>query len=773
MKRILFIPILFALTLISCSHEDIWAELREHEERIAELEELCKVMNTNITSLQTIVSALEQKDYVTAVTSIKVDGVIIGYTISFSQSGDVNIYHGHDGNDGEDGTDGSDGYTPQIGVKSDEDGIYYWTLDGEWLLDEDGNRIKASSTDGVDGTDGSDGADGEDGKDGADGKDGEDGITPRMKIENDLWYVSYDGGKTWILAGRAVGRDGTNVFSDIKVAEDEVTLTLADGETVITLPRKQKIFDIAFEDGATVRCGAGETVSIPYSLSYGSENAVIRLFPDHSLDVSIEQTDALSGVVTITAPDPFMEDVELTMLVSDGAEKTIMRTLTMTLEYDDSYIIRYESNTGQKVDASIPAMLSNTYSDGKGEIVLGTRVKTVTGFAGHIDLKSIIIPATASVIGNAAFKDCTGLYEIDIPDSIQSIEDYAFAGCDRLISVNFGSGLSRIGGNAFEGCTGFTEFEIPDRVTSLGGYAFKDCSQDLKLMISYDLLMKSPQNKSGNIILKGNPSAVANSAFQNCVDLRSIVIPESVVEIGSLAFSGCTSLSQITFGQDVNSIGQGVFAGTLISSFTIPSKVMNLPARTFEGCRKLLNVDLGESITSIGDSAFENCSSLESVIIPNSVTSIGSRAFIGTWMDEVTIGKGVKSIGSYAFAGLFFKDIILPDSLEELGDAAFGSCAHLEYITLGNSLKSVPSRAFYYCGSLKALTIPTTVEAIASEAFTGCKNLSALNCEPVIPPSMASEIPELTSIYVPHASLEAYQSAEGWSQYASRIYQKE
>ena len=158
------------------------------ENRVAKLEELCKQMNNNISSLQTLVNALQNNDYVTGVTPVIENGKTIGYTITFAKAKPITIYHGKDGKDGQngadgkdgvngtDGKDGKDGYTPKIGVKQDTDGIYYWTLDGDWLLDDKGNKIKAQGTDGKDG---------EDGKDGVNGADGKDGITPQLKIEND------------------------------------------------------------------------------------------------------------------------------------------------------------------------------------------------------------------------------------------------------------------------------------------------------------------------------------------------------------------------------------------------------------------------------------------------------------------------------------------------------------------------------------------------------------------------------------------------------------
>ena len=215
-------------------------------------------MNSNISALQAIVTALQGNDYVTGVAEIVEDGEVVGYTITFSKSGVVKIYHGQngengedgvpgadgkpgiDGTDGENGSDGVDGHTPIVGVKKDADGVYYWTIDGEWMLDDEGQKVPAT------------GKDGEDAEEGADGKDG---VTPLLKIEDGYWFVSYDGGVNWTKLYKAVGengadgadgapgapgqdgKDGQSFFQgvDTSSSEDYIILTLADG-TQIKLP---------------------------------------------------------------------------------------------------------------------------------------------------------------------------------------------------------------------------------------------------------------------------------------------------------------------------------------------------------------------------------------------------------------------------------------------------------------------------------------------------------------------------------------------------------
>lgn len=151
----------------------------------------------------------------------------------------LQIYNGQDGKDGQDGKpgeDGKDGSTPIIGVKQDADGIYYWTLNGDWLTDDSGNKIKAEGRDGQDGEDGKPGQDGNDGQDGKPGEDGKDGITPQLKIEDGYWYISYNDGASWTQLGKATGDKGEQgepgqaggIFKDVEETDDSVIFTLND-----------------------------------------------------------------------------------------------------------------------------------------------------------------------------------------------------------------------------------------------------------------------------------------------------------------------------------------------------------------------------------------------------------------------------------------------------------------------------------------------------------------------------------------------------------------
>ena len=232
---LVFVAILMCVNFISCNDEYDDSILNNRiddlENRVYKLEELCSQMNTNIGSLQSLINVLQDRDYITNVTPITKENETIGYTITFAKNNPITIYHGQNGTNGLDGTNGIDGSTPIIGIKKHTDGGYYWTLNNEWLLDEDGNKIRAN---------GQDGANGSNGNDGSNGTNGNDGITPKLKIENSYWYVSYDNETSWIKLEKATGKDGNdgdNIFKDIEVKGGYVFFTLNDKDnTKISIP---------------------------------------------------------------------------------------------------------------------------------------------------------------------------------------------------------------------------------------------------------------------------------------------------------------------------------------------------------------------------------------------------------------------------------------------------------------------------------------------------------------------------------------------------------
>ena len=346
MKKLSLLLLTLTICFFTACHKDIWAELENLDQRVTKLEELCKEMNTNITSLQTIVSVLQSNDFITGIVEIKKNGEVIGYTITFGKHDPITIYHGQDGKDGADGKDGQDGQNgsanaPVIGVAQDTDGVYYWTLNGEWLLDDNGNKLPVSGKDGQNGSNGSngqDGTDGKDGQDGEDGQDGKDGITPQLKIEDGYWYISYDNGATWTQLGKATGedgkdgqngsngtngkdgQDGDSMFQSVTQDDSYVYFTLADG-TVIKIAKgsgntqsnSEFLFEVTFDANGGVGIMAKDT------FNYGQAK---------SLDYSAFGKDGYAFIGWNTTPDG------TGAFYQNGASLTIDKNITLYAQWE-------------------------------------------------------------------------------------------------------------------------------------------------------------------------------------------------------------------------------------------------------------------------------------------------------------------------------------------------------------------------------------------------------------------------------------------------------
>lgn len=311
----------FAFCVAGCYDDSqLWDSLNDHEVRILKLETICNQINTNISSLEAIVSALQNNDFVTSVSPITENGKEIGYTITFSKSGSITIYHGKNGSAG---IDGEDGMAPVIGVKQDIDGVWYWTINGVWLLDEGGNMIPAM---------------GNNGSDGKPGTDGKDGVTPQLKIEDYYWYISYDNGSSWTQLGKAVGENGINgkdgvdgdtLFSSVTQDENGVHFVLSDG-TIITIPAQKELTIIIEQDEVAMEDNG--CVIIPFTI-YGAEDSVrVSAIAEGPYETKVESSENNTGTITVTTSGT-AENGKVLVFVS-CRQLTIMKEITIVGPYD-------------------------------------------------------------------------------------------------------------------------------------------------------------------------------------------------------------------------------------------------------------------------------------------------------------------------------------------------------------------------------------------------------------------------------------------------------
>ena len=371
-----------------------------------------------------------------------------------------------------------------------------------------------------------------------------------------------------------------------------------------------------------------------------------------------------------------------------------------------------------------------------------------SAFYGCTGLTSITIPDSVTSIGYDAFRGCTGLTSITIPNSIQNIGRCAFDACTNLKTVTFAenSQCSSIGYGAFYGCTGLTSITIPNSVTSIGSDAFSDCAGLTSIIVKSG---NSKYRAVGNCLIEtesktlmlgcknsvipsdGSVTSIGYGAFNGCIRLTNITIPDSVTSIGGSAFSDCAGLTSITIPNSVTSIGGSAFYNTayynnsshwengvlyngnylidakdtISGSYTIKSGTKCISGSAFSGCTGLTSITIPDSVTSIGNYTFKNCSGLSSITIPDSVTSIGDFAFSRcTRLTNITISNSVTNIDSSTFyecTGLM--SITIPDSVTSIGYGAFMSCTGLTSITIPNSVTYIDRWAFANCGTFEIL----------------------------------------------------------------------
>ena len=313
-------------------------------------------------------------------------------------------------------------------------------------------------------------------------------------------------------------------------------------------------------------------------------------------------------------------------------------------------------------------------------------------------------------------------------------------------------------------------------------------------------------NGLGIITFDGDVTSIGKHAFLSRASLVNITIPSSVTSIGEWAFCQCKSLSSIIIPEGVNNIDYGAFLGCeSLTSVSLPSSVKSFGLAVFSGCQNLTDITLPNGVTTIGDNVFEDCLSLTSITIPDSVTSIGEGVFngclsMGSFRGKyaspdglflineglliaiayasfeqgcITIPESVTSIGKEAFRKCSnLTRVTIPNSIARIGRSAFSYCSNLTSAIIQNGVEVIEMGAFSGCSSLNSITLPYSVTSIGRNAFGGCSSLTSITAMPSTPPTGDARMFSDTNdclIYVPAESVEAYKSAEYWSDYADRI----
>ena len=538
-------------------------DLNDLENRVAKLEELCKQMNTNISSLQKIVEALQDNLSIS-----KVEQISDGYIIHFSDGSTATIKNGKNSED-----------APIIGVKKDTDGIYYWTLDGEWLTDEKGNKVKAQGTDGKDGVDGEDGT------------NGKDGITPQLKIENGRWMLSMDNGKTWTDIGQATGADGTDgedgvdgkdgtngIFKSVTEDNDNVYFTLED-DSVITIPKSDNSkFAIAFDTTDIAILNGGESKTISYTITDATKNTVVKAIAQDGWKVKVDATSTDKGTITITAPNPIVES-EILVFANDGSYRTVMVSLNC---------MQGQINIA---DNSINA----TSAGGTQEIKLTTNLDYTIEIPEDAQSWLSLAPETR------ALREDTIVFEVTANEGMQRYTTVA-------LKDEQGKILQTIIFRQLGTCTEVHVETKGELENELAGYDYANI-ESLKITgvlndVDFLFIYRMMPNLKNLDIAEVNITALPIQAFYKSTNVENLILPNTLI-----------------------TIGEEMFYQSKLKTVVIPANATTIGNSAFEQCASLISIDIPANVETIGTAVFKDCSSLTSIEIPASVETIKASAF--------------------------------------------------------------------------------------------------------------------------------------------------
>lgn len=493
-------------------------------------------------------------------------------------------------------------------------------------------------------------------------------------------------------------------------------------------------------------------------------------------------------------------------------------------EYSANNVIRYTSTDGKVVtpysaDVFGVTIVSNSYTDGQGVIVLSDNPTKIGAFAFRDckTLATISIPTTVQEIGNSAFNNCQGLENLTIPTTVTSIGTQAFYGCNSIESIRIPDSVTSIGEVAFGFCAslsefkgkfassdgrclivdgtlnsfaqaGVTEYTLPKTVKTIGFYAMHNSAQLTTVTIPQSVTAIAEGAFNGCISLESvyckptTTPAGAAGMFDNNHPNRKIYVPSTVVDayktaqywsnyadaiVADVNKANCQILYTSTDGNVVTPYKTDAFGANIVSNtyedgqgvITFDGEVTTIGPNAFWTRVNLASITLPQSVTSIGYYAFQGCTNLRNITIPDSVTAIDTNPFLDCKALEEFNGK---------FASADKLCLIVNGVLNTF---AIGSGV-IEY-NISSDVNIVGSSSFAGCTTLTKVTIPSSTTVIRAAAFSNCSNLASIYCQPTTPPTGAERMfagnATDCKIYVPTDSVDAYKAAQYWSDYADAI----
>lgn len=458
--------------------------------------------------------------------------------------------------------------------------------------------------------------------------------------------------------------------------------------------------------------------------------------------ISIDESDG-AGMF----PDFYVGDLQYDYVDRENATVAFNGIRTDSEMVDIPASVEYDGVTYTVVGIAPSAL----YNEGASSVSIPSTVTYIgnSAFRGCSQLSEIVIPDGVVSIGQYAFS-ASGLVSVDIPDSVTTLDRGAFERCSRLTEISIGSGITELPLDVFASCYSLTSVTIPGTVETVDG-SFHDSSNIRSITIG-DGVKRIERNAFANLPYITSleiPDSVTyiGPAFSNCTGIGSVVIPDSVVEMEG-TFSGCTSLNQVSFGSGLTTLGDDTFSQCAFTEVTVPSSIRTL-GDAFSNCISLVDVTIEEGVTRM-EGGFSGCPNLGDVILPSTVTYLGP-VFPGcVSIKTITIPEGVSrmdgtfmacaglesvevsgeiSIGSDTFSACTSLSQIDISKFYSIGDGAFQTCTSLTDVEFNDHITTIGSMAFAGCTNIMKVSIPVggfSTISIGSMAFSDCWNLESV-----------------------------------------------
>ncbi|MBP1578853.1 MAG: leucine-rich repeat protein [Oscillospiraceae bacterium] len=372
-------------------------------------------------------------------------------------------------------------------------------------------------------------------------------------------------------------------------------------------------------------------------------------------------------------------------------------------------------------NVTIPSSVT-TIADGK--TITTTSLRNDGAFGYCPSLKKIVLP-NVSTVGKYAFSECSNLTDVQLKKGVvNTIGDYCFAYDTKLVGIQLYDSISAIGKGAFKGCTSLASIVIPEnpKLTSISADMFAQCSELSSVTLPGNITSFAAGTKVTN--LKATTPAIGDGVFSDCTALAEIKLPASLTSIGKAAFSGCQNLQSIELPGKVTTVGDYAFYDCrTMDSLKLSPVISSIGKYAFESCAALPEFTIPKTVKTIGNGALSACEGMKKL-------SVTADVLKKDFYKNVILTHSNECMKLYGQEGLIQKNlqtVEIMDGVQTIAENAFAYADALEKINISSTVKSIGKKAFFNCTSLNVInTIPTSVTMIDENAFAGCTNLKAI-----------------------------------------------